>query len=296
MDPVNVAPGLIIGVREGIEAALVIGVIVGYLNKVSRFELRRFVYAGAAAAVAASALVAAAIFLVAGTFVGPAEALFEGFAMVLAVAVLTSMLFWMMTASKNIRVHVEHRIDAVLSRSQAFGLAALAFLVVVREGIETALFMYGAGAITSPLDSVVGVGVGLVVASVIGAGIIRASWRINLRRFFQVTGVALVVIAAGLFANGIAELQEGFGWTFASGFVYDWSAVLPDETNAVGSLLRGIIGYSEHPTVLAAAAYIAYWSFAILIYLGIRSGRLPAALARLRGARAPASPMNAEGP
>ncbi len=292
MDPVNVAPGFIIGLREGIEAALVIAVIVGYLNKISRFELRKYVYAGTGLAVVASAVVAGGIFLVSGEFAGPAEALFEGFTMILAVAVLTSMIFWMMHASRNIKVHVEKRIDAVLNRPQVVGLGALAFLVVVREGIETALFMYGAGTLTTPLDSVVGATIGLLVAGCIGAGILRASWRINLRRFFQVTGAALVVIAAGQFANGIAELQEGFGWTLGSSLLYDWSAILPDEMNPLGSLLRGIVGYSQSPTILQSAAYVAYWAFAIVVYLGIRSGRLSVIAARLR--RPPESKATAD--
>lgn len=295
MNFVDVAPGLIIGIREGIEAALVIAVIVGYLNRTTRSGLRKYVYLGSAAAGVVSALVAGAIFLVSAEFAGPAEALFEGFTMVLAVVVLTSMLFWMMSAAKNIRAHVEERLDAVLRRSQVFGLAALAFLVVVREGIETALFMYGAGTLTTPLDSVVGVGVGLVIAGFVGAGIVHASWRIDLRRFFQITGVALTIIAAGLFANGVSELQEGFGWGFGSGFVYDWSAILPDDTNPAGSLLRGIVGYSQRPTVLAALAYVAYWGFAILLYLGIRNGRLPAALSRLRRTRETVATVPAKG-
>lgn len=294
MNLVDVTPGLIIGLREGIEAALVIAVILGYLNKTSRLELRRYVYAGSAAAGVVSALVAGVIFLVSAEFAGPAEALFEGFTMILAVLVLTSMLFWMMKAAKNIKVHVERRLDAVLRRSQVFGLAALAFLVVVREGIETALFMYGAGALTTPIDSVVGVALGLFLAGFVGVGIVRASWRINLRRFFQGTGIALTVIAAGLFANGIAELQEGFGWAFGSGFVYDWSSILPDETSPAGSLLRGVVGYSQHPTVLAAAAYVGYWAFAVLLYLGIRSGRLSGILARLRTPRESVPPASAK--
>lgn len=294
MNLVDVTPGLIIGVREGIEAALVIAVIVGYLNKTSRLGLRKYVYLGSTVAGIVSALVAGAIFLVSAEFEGPAEALFEGFTMILAVVVLTSMLFWMLNAAKNIRVHVEQRLDAVLRRSQIFGLAALAFLVVVREGIETALFMYGAGTLTTPVDSVIGVALGLLLAGFVGAGIVHASWRVNLRRFFQVTGAALTVIAAGLFANGVAELQEGFGWGFGSGFVYDWSSILPDGTNPAGSLLRGIVGYSQHPTVLAALAYVAYWIFAVLLYLSIRNGRLSGILARLRRPRESGPPMSAK--
>src|SRR5438093_1168378 len=85
-------------------------------------------------------------------------------------------------------------------------------IIGVREGVETALFMFGAGALTSPLEATLGVGLGLLIAGIIGVGIVRVSWKLNLRRFFQVTGVFLVIIAAGLFANAVHELQEAFLW------------------------------------------------------------------------------------
>jgi high-affinity iron transporter len=214
------------------------------------------------------------------------EPLFEGFAMVLAVAVLTSMLFWMMTAAKNIKAHVQVRLDSLLSQPQKIGLVVLSFIMVFREGVETALFMYGAGALTTPAASVIGAAIGLVIAGALGVGIVRASWRINLKRFFQVTGIVLVIIAAGLFANGIHELQEGFGWTLGSAVLYDWSAVLSDgEASLLGSLLHGIIGYRDAPTILEAVAYLAYWAFAVLLYLGIRTGRLNAVIALFRRPR-----------
>ncbi len=271
----GVVPGLVIGVREGIEAALVIGIILGYLVKVGRRDLMRFVYAGTIAAFAASAAIAGFLFVLVGEFEGAVEQMFEGFTMILAVVVLTSMVFWMMKAAKDIKVHVQQRLEDVLSHGQVAGLVALTFLVVVREGIETALFVFGTGALVSAADVVTGVSLGLAIAGIIGVGLVRASWRINLRRFFQTTGAVLVVIAAGLFANGVQELQGAFGWTFGSALVYDLHAVLADDaSNPLGYLLRGIVGYSQAPTMLSAAAYIGYWAFAILVYLGIRTGRI----------------------
>lgn len=276
MASTGVVPGLIIGLREGIEAALVIGIILGYLVKVQRSDLRRYVYGGTIAAFFASAGLAGALFALAIEFKETtAEALFEGFAIILAVFVLTSMIFWMMRASKSIKIHVQQRLDSILSGSQMFGLAALSFLVVFREGVETALLMFGAGAQTTAFEAVLGVSIGLVVAGIIGVGIVRASWRINLKRFFQITGLALVIIAAGLFATGIHELQEGFGWAVGGTPVYDLSQVFPSgEANPIGYLLRGIVGYSAVPTVLEVAAYLGYWAFVVVVYLGIRSGKI----------------------
>jgi high-affinity iron transporter len=271
----GVAPGIIIGLREGVEAALVVGIILGYLIKVGRPGLRRYVYGGTAIAFAASAGLAGLLFLLGAEFEGPAESAFEGFALILAVVVLTSMVFWMMRASKNLSAQVQKRIDSYLHGSQLLGLVALSFLVVFREGVETALLMFGAGAETSAADATLGVGIGLIIAAVLGVGIMRLSWRIPLHRFFQITGVALVVIGAGLFATGIHELQDAFGWTFGNALVYDLRTVFSSgPENPLGYLLRGIVGYSDSPSTLESIAYVAYWIFTGLVYLGIRNGKI----------------------
>lgn len=272
----GLAPGLIIGLREGIEAALVIGIILGYLAKVRRRDLNRYVYGGTVGAFVASAGLAGALFALSVDFADSAiEPLFEGSAIILAVLVLTSMIFWMMKASKDIQLHVQKRIDSLLVGSQVFGLAVLSFIMVFREGVETALLMFGAGAQTSAGEATVGVGLGLIAAGILGVGIVRLSWRIPLRQFFQVTGAALVIIAAGLFAAGVHELQEGFGWAFGSSLVYNLSGVFPaGPENPLGYLLRGIVGYTDAPTVLEAIAYVGYWIFAAVVYLGIRTGKI----------------------
>lgn len=283
MATAGIAPGVIIGLREGLEAALVIGIILGYLVKIGRGELRRYVYAGTAGAFVASGGLAATLFLLGAEFEGPAESAFEGFALILAVAVLTSMVFWMMKASKNISAHVQRRIDSYLDGSQLLGLVALSFLVVFREGVETALLMFGAGAETTAADATFGVGLGLLVAGILGVGIMRLSWKIPLHRFFQITGAALIIIGAGLFATGVSEFQEAFGWTFGNGLVYNLTSVFssgPD--NPLGYLLRGIVGYNDAPTVLESLAYVAYWIFTLLVYLGIRTGRIAVITAPLR--------------
>ena len=114
-------------------------------------------------------------------------------------------------------------------------------------------------------------------------GIVRVSWRLNLRRFFQVTGIFLVVVAAGLFANAVHELQDAFAWQFGSAAVYDLHLIFPaDASNTVGYLLRGIIGYSDAPTVLEVSAYVGYWVVVLLAYLGIRTGKIAIVTVPLR--------------
>ena len=283
MTAVGIIPSLVIGVREGIEAALVIGIILGYLVKIQRVGLKRYVYSGTIAAFLVSAGVAGALIALTWEFQGVAQQLFEGITMLVAVTVLTSMVLWMIQAARSIKVHVQERIDAVLRQSEVLGLALLSFVIVLREGVETALFVFGAGALTSPFEAVLGVGLGLFIAGVIGVGIIRVSWRLNLRRFFQVTGVFLVIVAAGLFSNAVLELREALGWQLLP--VYNLTAIFPaNETNTAGYLLRGIIGYSDAPTLVEVAAYFGYWIVVILAYLGIRTGKITIVTAPLRKA------------
>ncbi|HEV8594372.1 MAG TPA: FTR1 family protein [Thermoplasmata archaeon] len=272
---VGIVPGLIVGLREGIEAALVIGIILAYLTKIGQKPMRKYVLFGAVAAIVASAVGAVIWALAWGEFGGTGEELFEGFAAILAVIVLTSMILWMMKAAKDIRKHVEQRIDALVDRRQVMGLASLAFIAVFREGVETILFMAGLAGATSTADLVAGVGIGLIAATFIGFGIYGASWKINLKRFFQITGIFLIIIAAGLFAFGVHELQGAGVLPWLSTEVYNWQTSFPDsDANPAGYLLRGLIGYNDNPTWIEGVAYASYWVFTVLVYLGIKTGRI----------------------
>src|SRR3972149_5650628 len=225
---VGLVPGLVIGLREGIEAALVVGIILAYLTKIERRDLHRYVYQGTLAAIVGSVVAAAVFAVTVGRFEGTAEEVFEGFAAILAGGVLTSMILWMMKAAKDIRKHVEHRIDVLVDRRRVLGLASLAFIAVFREGVETVLFMAGLTGASTTADIVAGVGLGVLVAAFLGFGLFRLSWKGNLRRFFQVTGIFLIVVAAGLFQLGVHELQGTYGWGL-DGTVYDAKSTLPDK-------------------------------------------------------------------
>lgn len=279
---VAIVPGLIIGLREGIEAALIIGIILAYLTKIDQRALHRYVYLGTIVAIIGS-LIAAGVFAVTvGRFEGAAEQLFEGFAALLAVIVLSSMILWMMKAAKSIRKHVEERIEVLVGRRHTVGLASLAFIAVFREGVETVLFMAGLGGVSTPADASVGIGVGVLIAAFLGYGIFRASWKVNLKRFFQVTGVFLIIVAAGLFQFAVHELQEAYGWGL-DGKVYNTKGFLPDRlpvdrgptgAEVAGALLRGIVGYNDDPTQLELVAYGLYWIFTLVVYWGIRTGKI----------------------
>ena len=152
MVSVGILPSLVIGLREGIEAALIIGILLAYLTKIGQKPLRRYVLYGTGAAIAANLVVLAALFSMSFNLDEAAGQAFEGFATLLAVVVLTSMIFWMVKASRNLRKEFEQRIDSLVDRRHAVGLASLAFIAVFREGIETVLLTAGQAGLSSPGD------------------------------------------------------------------------------------------------------------------------------------------------
>ena len=293
MVSVGVIPSLVIGLREGIEAALIIGILLAYLTKIGQKSLRRYILYGTGAAVAANLVILVALFAVSFQMEEGAAKAFEGFATLLAVVVLTSMVFWMLKAAQNLKKEFEQRIDTLVDRRQLLGLSTLAFIAVFREGIETVLLTSGQAALSSPSDAVTGVLGGILIASVIGFGIFLLSWKIDLKRFFQVTSAFLIIIAAGLFAYSVHELNEAY-FPAVNAEVYNTKAILPDKIpedgsdfgagHVVGALLRGVVGYNDNPRYPEAIAYLAYWVFVVLLYVGVRSGKIEILVRPLRNA------------
>src|SRR5918992_833251 len=251
---------LLITLREGIEAALVISIILAYLNAIGRRDQHGIVWAGTGAAVSLSFVARGGLFATAGALPDEAEEAFEGIASLLAVAVLTWMIFWMRRQARFLKGELQERVDVALASGSALALPALAFVVVVREGLETVLFLFSAIRTTaegSVALGYVGAALGLVVAAVLGYLIYRGGIRLNLRTFFKVTGALILVVAAGLLAGGIHDLQE-VGWiTFGTATAFDISGVLSDE-GTVGALLRALFGYNADPTVLELVAWVGY--------------------------------------
>ncbi len=263
--------GLLIGLREGVEASLVIGIVVAYLVRTGNRRHLPKIWAGTVAAVAASVLLGLALWVIAGELPSPYEQAFEAGTMIFATAVVTWMLFWMRRQARAIKPHLESRLAAAVTEGGAWGLAVLAFMSVIREGIETALFMFGQvaaaqGAAESGTAVVAGALVGLVIAVAIGWGSYRGSRLVNLRSFFLWTGVALVFVAAGLVSRAIHELVEirivGFGTQTA----FDVSRILPDESG-IGQFLRAIFGYASAPEVVTLAVYLVYAAAVLAFFL-----------------------------
>jgi len=192
---------LLITLREGLEAALIIGIILAYLSRTANRQGFKQVWLGTALAVLVSLAAGVAIYFTAGELEGRSEQIFEGIAAVSAAGVLTWMIFWMRRQSVNIKAHLHADIQSALKSGASLGLVLLAFVAVVREGVETVLFLFAATQTAeSSVAFTVGGLVGLALAVAIGYTIYRGTSRLNLRSFFNVTGLLLILFAAGLLA------------------------------------------------------------------------------------------------
>jgi high-affinity iron transporter len=270
--------GLLTGLREGVEAALIVSIILSYLARTGNRQHFGRIWAGTLTAVAVSLVAGVALFVTLGELPSPYEQLFEGLAMVLAAAVVTWMLFWMRRQSVSVKSELHAALDRALSEGTVTGLAVLAFTAVIREGLETSLFLVGqatsvqAGAIGVLAGALVGLG----IASLLGVGFYRGARLIDLRVFFRWTGIALIFIAAGLLSRAIHELVE-IGWiSIGTSTAFDISSVLPHEAIAgapggavllLGQFLRALLGYTSQPEVLTLATWVGYVVIVLTLFL-----------------------------
>ena len=286
MDLGSLTSGLLTGLREGVEAALIISIILSYLARTGNRHAFGRVFAGAGAAAAVSLVAGIALFVTVGELPSPYEQLFEAAAMLLAAAVVTWMLFWMRRTSAGIRDELQAALGRALAVGSASGLALLAFVAVMREGLETSLFLVGQAASAQAGAGwvLLGAVAGLAIAAVLGAAMYRGAARINLRVFFRWTGIALIFIAAGLLASAVHELVE-IGWiNVGTVVVADLSSVLPHEAIdgapagvplVIGQLLRALVGYNARPELAMVVAWVVYVGAVLPLYLRPIAPRLP---------------------
>jgi high-affinity iron transporter len=273
-----VLTALLIMLREGFEAALVVAIVYAYIRRIGRRDLVAPMWQGMAAAAALSVAAGIGVHLTVENLQGEPRLLAFAAVSLLAVGVLTWMIFWMRRQGGRVKSELHQRVDAALLGG-GFALGSLAFVAVLREGIETALFLYGAeqAAGQGLLPIVVGGLIGLATAIVLGYLLYRGGVRLNLRVFFRVTGLLIIVVAAGLFAFSVHELQEA-GWLpFLTQPAFDVSHRLSDE-NGVGALLRAVVGYNDDPSVLEVIAWVSYLLVAGFLFL--RPTSTPAPIAR----------------
>ncbi len=252
--------------REALEAALIIGIIAAYIVKLGRKDLNRYLYLGVTSAIVASAGVALLFKLVYGELAGTAEQLFEGVAALTAAAVLTYMIFWMAGNSKKIKGDLQEKIDVSISKGHMFGIAALSFVAVFREGVETVLFL-GALAVKSPLDTFIGFAAGVLSVVLLSYIMFKGIYRLDVSRFFKYTSILLILFSAGLTATAVHEFNEAgiippvieHVWDINPPVNPDGSYPLFHENGLIGGSLKSLIGYNGNPSLTEVLAYIGYW-------------------------------------
>jgi high-affinity iron transporter len=276
--------GLLTGLREGVEAALIVSIILAYLAKTGNRDKFGRIGLGTVAALAVSVVAGVILFQTIGGLEEPYEQIFEGLAMLLAASVVTWMLFWMRRQAASVKGELQQRIDRAIDDGGAWALAILAFTAVIREGIETSLFLVGqatSAAADAPLV-LLGAVVGLAIAALLGVGFYHGTRRINLGSFFRWTGVALVFIAAGLLSHAVHEFIEIGAIQVGTQTVFDISAILPHEggsgiVGVFGEFLRALFGYTSQPEALTLAVWIAYVVGVLALYLRPTAPRPPVA-------------------
>lgn len=272
MDIGALISGALIGLREGVEAALIVAIVLAYLVRTGNGRQAPKIWFGTVGAIVVSIVVGGALFVTVGALEAPYEQLFEGITMLVAAGVVTWMLFWMRRQAAGLKGELQSAVDRTLGEGTGWGLAVLAFTAVIREGVETALFLAGqATSLTRSAGSVgLGAVVGLGIAAVIGWGFYRGSRAVDLRKFFRWTGIALVFIAAGLLSKAVHELIEVagiFGITvFGAQPAFDFSSVLSHD-EGIGQFLRAIVGYSASPEVLTLVVHVGYVVMVLWLYL-----------------------------
>jgi high-affinity iron transporter len=252
--------------REGLEASLIVGIVLAYLAKTDNREQFRYIWLGTAAAVLVSAISGAALFFTLGELEGRAEQIFEGIAMFSAVGVLTWMVFWMRKQARHIKGELEAKLATAIAAGSAIGLASVVFFAVLREGVETALFLFAISESSSPLVTSVGAAAGLLVSITLGVGLYFGTRRLNLRQFFTITGILLIVFAAGLLAHGIHEFQEAGLLPMTVEHVWDTNGIVSEESTT-GEFLTALFGYNGNPSLLEILAWAAYLVGALWFFL-----------------------------
>lgn len=252
--------------REGLEASLIVGIVLAYLSKTDNRAWARTVWLGTAAAVAVSIATGAALFFTMGELSGRAGLIFEGSAMLSAVLVLTWMIFWMRKQAAGIKRELETRIAGAIVTGSALGLASVAFFAVLREGWETSLFLFAISESSSPAVTAAGAGLGLVIAIALGVVLFHGSRRLNLRQFFTVTGILLIVFSAGLLAHAVHEFQEAGILPELASSMWSTNGVVSESSNA-GQFLEALFGYNGDPSLLEVLVWFGYLGLALTLFL-----------------------------
>lgn len=269
------AATLLIGFREALEASLVIGIVLGYLSKTGQpSHLRRWVWMGAGSAVLASAVVAFLFQTIAGGFEGRGEQLFEGVVMFGAASLLSATVLWMQRQAKGTGARIRSEVGRAVSAGAGWGLAGLAFASVVREGVETVLFLGAALVGRGGPGDFWAFLLGVAAAVVLAAAASSSTTRLDTRRFFVVSGLLLVLFGSGLLAQGVHEFQEAGVLPALVEHVWNTGNYL-DDGKGLGLVLKSLLGYRSAPSLLEVLAWAVYALWMGRNYLASLKGGTP---------------------
>ena len=256
----------LIALREGLEAALIVGILIAYVVKTDRKNLLTPIWTGVSLALAASFALGGFLTFTSAELSERGEQFFAGTTSFLAVGLVTWMVFWMKRAARTLRDELHGKVDNALSAGP-LALAAAAFFAVAREGLETSLFVYtNFRTVDTTAGARVGLALGLAVAVILGYLLYKRSIKLNLSKFFTITGVALIVVAAGVLSYGIHEYQE-LGWIPGEkSYAWDISSWMAKDS-IPGTLLGGTIGFDVNTSWVQLAMYAAYLGLILRLYL-----------------------------
>ncbi|MTH34598.1 iron transporter [Paracoccus limosus] len=261
------APFLIM-LREGLEAALIVGIIAGYLRQTGRAQWLPAIWVGVFLAVALALFAGAGLQLASAQFPQKTQELIEALIGFVAVGVLIAMVFWMKRAARSIKRELHASVDQALSHSGAtWGLIGMVFLAVAREGLESVFFLLAVFQQSKDASAPIGAALGVLAAVGMGWGIYAGALRLDLGRFFRITGIFIIFVAAGLFAGSVKALHEAGLWNSLLTPVWDLSRVLP-ESSPLGTVLSGILGYREAPSLGELIAWAGF--LVVTLYLFLR--------------------------
>ncbi|WNM28057.1 iron uptake transporter permease EfeU [Demequina capsici] len=269
----------LIGLREGLEASLIVGILVAYLVRIDRRDMLPHVWTGVGIALAVSLGFGALLTLGPQGLTFEAQEVIGGTLSIIAVGLITWMIFWMGRTARHLRGHLEGQLDKAIAVGKG-AVITMALLAVGREGLETSLFLWAgitsAGSSTAPI---VGATLGLIAAAALGFVVYRGAARLNLRVFFQWTGTFLVVVAAGVLAYGVHDLQEAGVLPGIDNLAFDVSGTISADS-ATAAVLKGIFNFSPQTTVLQAVAWVLYvvptmWFFVRTAFRSPRPSRTP---------------------
>ena len=249
---------LLITLRETLEASLIVGIMLAFLSRTQNREKNPIIWAGVIAGILTSVIAGWILLNVAGSFEGAAEKIYEGTMMLVAAGLITWMVLWLATQGKQIREAIEKKMEVHLATGALVSLFLLVYTSILREGIETVIFLQAAFFQSQDASQHYGAIAGMILA-------VSAAWLLfrgmmqwfSLSRFFQVTGVLLMLFAAGLVAHGIHELQEAYVIPILVEHVWDTNHII-NEQGGFGGLLKGIFGYNGNPSLIEVFSYVLY--------------------------------------